>query len=319
MFASSRFAMSRRQCLMLLVVLLLAGGGTVANGAPDEHRFTIAFAQDTLGNDWRLAQTQGLEAAFRRYPEIRFIYTDAGGNSAQQVQDIEDLMAQGIDLLITSPRDAELMAPVIERVKARGIPVVLLSRRTSSHVHDSFIRADNRDIARQAARRLADRLGGRGRILMLQHIPTTTPAIERTEGFIEELRGYPDMHIVAIKRADSLRDKAIMAIEEALAEGLQFDAIYAQSDSMASGARTALRRAGIDPASIPITGIDYIAEAREAIRSGEQDASFVYPTFAAEGAEVAMRILRGETVPHEIVVPSQMVTRDNVDVVQPIF
>ncbi len=319
MLASSGLARLIRQCLMVLPTLLLSGGGALAQTAPDEHRFNIAFAQDTLGNDWRLAQTRGLEAAFRRYPEVRFIYTDAGGNSAQQVQDIEDLVARGIDLLITSPRDAELMAPVIERVKSRGIPVVLLSRSTSSNAHDSFIRADNRDIARQAARRLADRLGGSGRILMLQHIPTTTPAIERTEGFVDELRRYPDMHIVAIKRADSLRDKAIMAIEEALAEGLQFDAIYAQSDSMASGARTALRRAGIDPASIPIIGIDYISEAREAIRLGEQDASFVYPTFAAEGADVAMRILRGESVPREIIVPSQMVTRDNVESVQPIF
>ncbi len=291
----------------------------MAQSAPPAPRFNVAFAQDTLGNDWRRAQTFGLEAAFRKYPEIRFMHTDAGGNTAQQVQDIEDLVARGIDLLITSPRDAALMAPVIERVKARGIPVVLLSRRTTSDAHDSFIRADNRDIARQAARRLAERLKGQGRILVLQHIPTTTPAIERTEGFLEELARHPGLKVVATKRADSLRDKAILAVEEALAEGIAFDAIYAQSDSMASGARAALRRAGIDPRSLPIVGIDYIAEAREAIRAGEQDASFVYPTFAKEGAEVAVRILRGEKVPHEIVVPSLMVTQDNVERVEPIF
>jgi len=308
-----------RDLLLVVLILLLLASAALAQGAPGARPLTVAFAQDTLGNDWQRAQTQGLEAAFRRHPDIRFIHTDAGGSSAQQVQDIEDLVARGIDLLITSPRDAALMAPVIERVKARGIPVILLSRRTTSDAHDSFIRADNRDIARQAARRLAARMGGQGRILMLQHIPTTTPAIERTEGFLEELRRYPAMRVVAVKRADSLRDKAILATEEALAEGLAFDAIYAQSDSMAAGARTALRRAGIEPRTIPTTGIDYIAEAREAIRAGEQDASFVYPTFAAEGADIAVRILRGEKVPHEIVVPSQMVTRDNVERVEPIF
>ncbi|MDD3519496.1 MAG: substrate-binding domain-containing protein, partial [Chromatiales bacterium] len=213
----------------------------------------------------------------------------------------------------------DLMTPVIERVTARGIPVVLLSRRTTGDVYTTFIHTDNRAIARQAADRLARRLNGQGRVLILQHIPTTTPAIERTEGFLEALAKYPGMQVAAIKRADSLRDKAILAVEEALAGGLKFDAIYAQSDSMASGARAALRRAGIDPATIPIIGIDYIAEAREAIRAGEQDASFVYPTFAPEGAEVAMRILRGEKVPKTIVVESRMVTRDNVESVEPIF
>lgn len=282
-------------------------------------RWVVGFAQDTLGNDWRRAQTEGLAAAFARHPEVRFIHTDAGGNTAQQVQDIQSLVSEGVDVLITSPRDAELMAPVIERVRAQGIPVVLLSRRTSSDGHTSFIRADNREIARQAARHLAERLKGQGSILVLQHIPTTSVAMERTEGFFEELKKYPGLSVVAMKRADSLRDKAILAIEEALAEGLRFDAIYAQSDSMASGARAALRRAGIDPGSLPIVGIDYIAEAREAIRKGEQDASFRYPTFAEEGAEITLRILRGEAVPHEVVVDSVKVTRDNVERIAPIF
>lgn len=282
-------------------------------------RWTIGFAQDTLSNDWRRAQTEGLARAFASHPEIRFRHTDAGGNTARQVQDIERLVDEGVDLLITSPRDAELMAPVIDRVRARGIPVVLLSRRTASDSHNVFIRAENRAIARQAAAHLAQRLGGKGRILMLQHIPTTTPAIERTEGFMEELAKHPGMSVVAVRRADSLRDKAILAVDEVLAAGIEFDAIYAQSDSMAAGARAALQRRGIDPASIPTVGIDYIAEAREAIRAGKQDASFLYPTFAKEGAEAALRLLRGEPVAHEIVVETEKITRDNVELVEPIF
>lgn len=283
------------------------------------ERRTIAFAQDTLANDWRQAQTRGLEAAFRRHPHIRFIHTNAQGNTARQILDIEDLLAQSIDLLITSPRDAQLMTPVIEKVMERGIPVVLLSRRINSERYTTFIRADNREIGRQAARYLAQRLGGKGRILMLQHIPTTTPAIDRTEGFQEGLQDYPGLSIAAIRRADSLRDKAIQAVEEALAQGLAFDAIYAQSDSMAAGARVALKQAGRDPRQIPIVGIDYISEAREAIRTGEQAASFVYPVFAREGAETALAILAGKRIPKEIVVPTTLVTRANVEQVSPIF
>jgi len=88
---------------------------------------------------------------------------------------------------------------------------------------------------------------------------------------------------------------------------------------MAAGARLALMGAGIDPKSIPLVGIDYIPEAREAIRAGEQYASFTYPTCGDVGADIALRILRGEAVPRQIEVPSQMVTQDNVDQVESIF
>ena len=309
--------MLRRRFLQTSLLALPLGRAVSAHAQPSVK--VVAFAQDTLGNDWRRAQTRGLEEAFAAQPGIRFIHTDAQGNTARQILDIEELAASGIDLLITSPRDAELMSPVIERVMDRGIPVVLLSRRVNGDRYTTFIRADNREIGRQAAAYLARRLNGKGRILVLQHIPTTTPAIERTEGFQQELARHPGMAIAAIHRADSLRDKAIEVVGEAIRENLAFDAIYAQSDSMASGARVALKQAGRDPRKLPIVGIDYIAEAREAIRSGEQAASFVYPVFAREGAEAALAILAGKPVSKEIVVPSTLVTRENVERVPPIF
>ena len=136
---------------------------------------------------------------------------------------------------------------------------------------------------------------------------------------MEAIKRYPDIEIAAIRRADSLRGMAIQVVDQALAEGLKFDAIYAQSDSMAAGARIALEKAGIDPGSIPTVGIDYINEAREAIQQGKQAASFTYPTFGKAGAEAAIKILSGKPVPKEVVVESMQVTRDNVDQVPPIF
>lgn len=301
--------------LTVLAIPLVAGAGPW----PGDRTFLVGFAQDHMANDWRAAQVRDIQRELARYPFIRFIYTDAGGKTAQQVLDIEDLVTRGVDLLITSPRDAEAMVPVISKVYRSGIPVVLLSRRTLGDEYNVFIRASNRSIARKAARYLGKRLGSKGRILILQHIPTTTPGIHRTEGFKEEIANYPGIEIAAMKRADSLRHMAIQAVEETVEEGIKFDAIYAQSDSMASGARLALKRLGIDPATIPITGIDYISEARDAILSGEQAASFTYPTFGKEGAEYALRLLRGETVPKEVIVESLMVTRENVESVDPIF
>ena len=310
----------RASCCVLLVLALFTLQPVMAKEPwPGDRTFLIGFAQDHMANDWRAAQVRDIQRELDRYPFVRFIYTDAGGKTAQQVLDIEDLVAKGVDLLITSPRDAEAMAPVISKVYRSGIPVVLLSRRTVGEDYSVFIRASNRSIARKAADYLGKRLGGKGRVLILQHIPTTTPAIHRTEGFKEQIANYPGIEIAAMKRADSLRHLAIKAVEEAVAEGIKFDAIYAQSDSMASGARLALKRLGIDPTTIPITGIDYISEARDAILAGEQAASFTYPTFGKEGAEYALRLLRGEAVPKEVIVESIMVTRENAESVEPIF
>lgn len=308
--------------LLVVITLMFACGcdGVVAAETAKGKRWVVAFAQDTMANDWRAAQVRDLQKAFAAYPEIEFIYTDANGDTARQVQDIEKLAAWGVDVLITSPRDAELMREPIARVYRKGIPVILLSRRVNGDEFTQFITADNRAIGRQAAQYLARQLGGKGRVLVLQGVPTASSAIDRTAGFNETLKQYPGLKVVAVRPADYLRAQAIQRIEEVLAERLQFDAIYSQSDSMAIGAILALKKAGIDPKKIPITGIDYISEAREAIRAGELAATFTFPTAAKEGAAAALRLLRGEkTGRKELTIGSVAVTRANVDKAAPIF
>jgi ribose transport system substrate-binding protein len=281
---------------------------------------TVGFAQDTLANDWRRAQVEELRRAFAAgAPPVDLIVTDANADVARQVRDVEDLIHRKVDVLITSPRDGRVMAPVIGSAYHAGTPVILLTRSIPNQDYSTLVGADDRAIARKAARFMADRLKGRGNILMLQGVPTASTAIDRTAGFLEELRQHPGLKVSAIKVGNYLRPDAIRAVEEALQEQIPFEAIYAQSDSMAAGARLALRKAGRDPARLLIVGIDYIAEAREAIRKGEQAASFTYPTGAQEAAGAARALLRGETVPKRIVVESVMVTRDNVEQIRPIF
>jgi ribose transport system substrate-binding protein len=305
--------------LLALLVVALPLHASAAEAGSDPRPLHIGFSQDTFGNDWRLAQAQALEQAFAAHPEVRLTVRNGRGSTAQQILDIEALTDEGVDLLMTSPKDSGAMSPVIASAYRRGIPVVLLTRRIDTDAFTSYVGPDDEGIARQAARFMAERLGGSGRILMLKGVPNATTAVVRTDAFLDELRRHPGLHVVAAKTANYLRSDAIRAVEAVLEEGIRFDAIYAQSDSMASGARMALKRAGIAPGSLLIVGIDYIAEAREAIRRGEQAASFIYPVCAQEGAAIALRILRGEPVPKRVVVDSVMVTRDNVDQVDPIF
>ncbi len=308
--------------LLIACVVSVCGllSSVVAADPVSKTKYVVAFAQDTMANDWRAAQVRQIKEALARQPDIEFVFSDAQGNTARQIQDIEDFAARGVDVLITSPRDAKLMREPIARVFRTGIPVILLSRRVDGNEFTQFISPDNRSIARQAARHLAQRLNGKGRILVLQGVPTASSAIERTEGFEDELKKHPGLRIVAMKSADYLRATAIQKVEEVIAEKIGFDAIYSQSDSMALGAILAMKKAGIDPRKIPITGIDYISDSREAIRAGELSATFTFPTAGKEGAAAAIRLLRGgKPVAREVTVDSQAITRDNIETVTPIF
>ncbi len=305
--------------LIIVTICVYVGGQAAHSSEKSSKPWLVGFAQDTMSNDWRIAQVKELEREFKKHPSVKFFYTDAKGQTAKQIRDIEDMINMKVDVLITSPRDAKLMTPVISNAYQNGIPVVLISRRIESDDFTTYIHPDNRRIAVQAARYIAQKLEGKGKVFILQHIPTTTPAIQRTESFLQEIKKHKGIRVSGMKVANSLRSDAIKMTEEALREGLEFDAIYAQSDSMASGARLALKKAGMDLSKIVIVGIDYISEAREAIRRGEQDASFTYPTGGKEGAEFTMKILQGQKVPKEFIIESVQMTRDNVEAVEPIF
>ncbi|MCW9056041.1 MAG: substrate-binding domain-containing protein [Gammaproteobacteria bacterium] len=284
-----------------------------------KKQYVIAYAQDNMANDWRARQIKQLQEELAKYPVIKFIYTDAKGSTAKQIHDIEDFMYKKVDILMTSPRDGKLMTPVISKVYNSGIPVILVTRNIESNDFTSFVAPDDREIAKQAATFIADRLNGHGDILILKGVPTATTAIQRTEGFMEEIRKYPGIKIAAVKVANYLRADAIRMMDEVIIEGTKYDAIYAQSDSMASGARLAMIKSGIDPSTKIIVGIDYISEAREAIKNGTQAASFLYPTSAREAASVALDVLHNKKVSKRVNVGTRIITRDNVDEITPIF
>ena len=274
--------------------------------------YTVAFAQDTMSNDWRAAQVHDVERELSKYPFIKFVFTDAKGSSARQAMDIERLANDGADLIITSPRDANIMAPVISKIYKKGVPVILLTRRISGNDYTMFIGADDYAIGRQAAKYLAVALNNKGRVIMLKGVATATTSIKRTQGFLDQIKHFPNIAVIAEEHADYRRNKAIRVMEKLLQVEMKFDAVYAQSDSMATGARMAMKKFGINPKSKIIVGIDYIEEARKAIIIGEQSASFTYPTAGKEGAESAVRILKGNKVKKNQSIDFTMMVKENI-------
>lgn len=302
--------------ILALLALVLWGLATPAFAG---ERVLVGFAQDTLANDWRAAQVRQFQAALAGNPRVELVVTNAEGSTAQQMMDIERLVAQGVRILVTSPRDGKALAPALAEAHRRGVKVVLLTRRAATDDFTTFIAPDDHEIGRRAADYLGNRLKGSGTVLMLPGIPTASTAQARAAGFRAGLAAFPGIRLIESRPANFLRADALQVVEELLAAGTRFDAIFAQSDSMAAGARMALRGAGIDPASRPTIGIDYIPESRKAILAGEQEASLTYPTCATEGADIVLRLAANQPVPRQIVVDSTLVTRANAHDVPPVF
>ncbi|MDH5484672.1 MAG: substrate-binding domain-containing protein [Gammaproteobacteria bacterium] len=277
-----------------------------------DPQLVIGFPEDNMSNDWRAAQMNEIEKALLPYTNIRFLMADAAGSIAKNILDIEEMVDQGVQLLFLGPKNPEALKPVIGQLRKKGIYIVLLTRKLSNDDYDVFISPNDVRIAHDAAQFMARHIGARGRILMLEGVPTTTTAQDRRRGFVTAIEQFEAIEIVS-RVANYSRADAIAAVEKLLKQGEKFDAIYAHNDAMAAGARFALQRAGIDPASIPTVGIDFLPEAREAILKGEQLASFTYPTCGKMGVDVALKLLQGKKVPRYIEVSSQLVTRKNVN------
>lgn len=276
-----------------------------------EERFIVGFPEDNMSNDWRAAQIREIEQAFKNHKEIKFISADAGGSVAKNILDINNMVAQGVQLLFLAPKNPAALNLIVADLRKKGIKIVLLTRKLNTEDYDVYISPDDFKIAYDAASLLANKLHGKGTILMLSGIATTTTAIERKRGFLAGLGNYPGLKIVE-KLANYSRTQAIMAVENILDENISFNAIYAHNDAMASGARYALKQAGIDPASKNIVGIDFLPEARDAIMKGEQLASFTYPTCGKIGVKAALSLLQGKKVERYISVPYVQVTSKNV-------
>jgi ribose transport system substrate-binding protein len=248
--------------------------------------------------------------------DIRFIYRDAGGSTAVQMQQIKRLITDKIDVLVVSPRESRGLSQVIREAYHAGIPVVLQGRRIDGDAYTTYIAPDNRAIAEEAAQFINQALPEGGKLLMLSGVAGNSVTLARTKHFLATLAPHFD---VIERGADFIRARALIATDRLLQQGLRFDAIYAQSDSMAIGARLALKKHGMDPGDLVIVGIDYIQAAQKALLAGEQSVSYTYPTGGKEGAAIVERIIDGRPVPKQITLDHQMVTPSQANQVEPIF
>lgn len=302
---------------MGLLVLGLVGcskSGPKKHAGTAEDPWVIGMSQCNLNEPWRKQMDEDIAKAASAHKNIKMIFKDAQNDSLRQQAQVGELVDQGIDLLIISPKEATpLTRPVAEAYK-KGIPVVVLDRAVDGDQYSVFIGADNVKIGREAGKWLARALGGKGKIVELKGLMTSTPGRDRHKGFREGLDPGKNAGLSVVFEADMqwLEPSARKEMESALSAQKEIDAVYAHNDPGAHGAYLAAKAAGRQ--NLKFVGIDALPHEGVAyVKQGILDATFAYPTGGAEAIAAALKLLAKEAVPKQITLGTRLYTRENVE------
>ena len=293
--------------LLLLLPLFLSCGGSA------KKQYVIGVSQCSE-DVWREKLNEELRIAALYYNNVDLRIKSAYDDVKLQTEQINSFVDEGVDLLIVAPGQVTI-SPAIDRAYEKGIPVIIFDRRTRSDKYTAYIGADNKEIGSSMGEYLVGALPGSGRILELCGLSTSSPAIERSEGFDSVVATRPGLEIVAQAHADWTEQGAYRVMDSLLSQPHpQFDCLFAHNDRMAMGARRAAAKHGLDLNSIQFCGIDAMPQkggGMQLVADGTLFASFIYPTRGDEVIQLAMNILTKKKYNRENRLSSALVSHDN--------
>jgi ribose transport system substrate-binding protein len=281
-----------------LLVAVLAGCGGQPDGKSGAAKRKIVgaalltqthvFYQDLVAAMKDEAEKQGLS--------MRLQYAEF--DSRKQNDQIDTFIAQKVDAIVVAPTDSSGITPVIAAARANGIPVFTVDIAAHGADVTSHIASYNEHGGALLGEFLAKRLNGKGKIAIIDH-PSVASVQERTRGFENALKNYPEMSIVQRVPSEGQRDKALRATQDLLQAQPDLSAIFGVNDDSALGALAAVEAAGLQD-KIAIVGFDGTPEAEAAIKAGKalKADAVQYPRKIGEKtAQIIAAYLRGESVP----------------------
>ena len=298
--------------MMLLSAVLLSC-------TPADKKYIIGVSQCSE-DIWREKQNAELRmgAYFHENVELRF--AAAYDSDERQVQQIDSLVATGIDLLIVAPNQVATISPAIDRAFDKGIPVIVFERKTNSQKYTAFISADNYEMGRVMGEYIVSRLGGNGNVLEIKGLAESSPSIERHNGFMDAIKDAPDIKVVGSLQGDWTEPTAQEVTKEWLLKNqdVRVDLVFGANDRTAMGARKAVANSKLYTLNSTLyCGIDGLPGENggiQLVRDSLLDASYIYPTHGDQIIDLAIRILEDKPYEKETLMMSALVTRDNAKV-----
>jgi inositol transport system substrate-binding protein len=265
-----------------------------------------------LSSEFIVMLNQAISAKARELG-VKVVVNDAQRSPEKQVQQVESFLAQKVDAIVLNPCEVEASSPAVDKAVAAGVPIVNVNSETKS-APTAFIGSRDEESARLALEYLAKRLKGKGNIVMMHGYMGQAAQIKRDQGAREILSKNPGLKLLADQTAEWDRAKAMALMENWIQSfGTNINAVFAQNDEMAMGALIALEQAKLKDKVI-VAGVDAIADALQAVKAGRLDATVFQDSRGQGGGalETAVKIVRKEPYEKQVLIPFQLVTRENV-------
>ncbi len=265
---------------------------------------------------WRDKLNNELVMSTYQHDNVTLKFASANDNDRLQKQQIEQFIKEGVNLLIVSPNQIHTISSVIDKAYDAGIPVILFDRKTDSRKYTAFIGADNYEAGHEIGDFIGQQLEGKGNIAEICGLQASSPAIERNRGFMDALKNYPDIKVVARGYGDWIKESGVTAMDSILVQSKEsFQYVFAQNDRMALGALQSIKKHKVK--GIKIVGIDALpvpGGGMENVRDGNLEASYIYPTRGDSVMQLALNILEKKPYKRDNYLKGALVTKANANV-----
>lgn len=315
-------------CLVLVLALGLAacnddnsGSSTDTNdaGASGNSDYEIGVVVKTLGNPFFKEISYGaIEMGETLGVKINAKATAKEGEIEEQISICEDLLAGGIDALVVTPQHSEGIAPAVTQAQSQGVPFIAVDTNVNGVDVESYIGMDNVEAGYIIGKLVCEKMGGKGKMVILQGMAGASTSEERTEGYVKAVAEYPNIEIVASQNANFEQDTAQQVMSDILQANSNIDGVLSCGDLMALGAIISLEEQGYTIGGddgVVIGAYDISVAALESVQNGELYVAGYHwgKLYGAWGVELAVRALNGEEIPARVTSPHSEITKDNVD------
>ena len=300
--------MKRKLHLIIYVAIIV-----LLTGCAQQPRKYVIGVSQCSEDTWRDKLNDELKMG--EYLNDSLIVKLASSNDDNMLQNkqVNQFIDEGVDLLIVSPNQLSAISKAVERAYDKGIPVILYDRKTNSDKYTAFIGCDNYTIGKSMGTFIAHQLQGKGRIVEIRGLEGSSPALERHRGFMDAIKPYPGVQVVASEGGNWKEEGGIQAMKRILKQTQDFDYVFAHNDCLAWGAYVAARQMRVKR-NYKYTGVDGMATeggGLELVRDGIFEASYLYPTKGDEVIALAMKILKHQPYERDNYLSTSIITQAN--------
>lgn len=266
----------------------------------------IGLSVSTLNNPFFVSLKNGVVKEAKKQG-MDVVIVDAQNDSAKQVNDVEDLLQQGVDVLLINPTDSAAISTAVQSANNIGIPVVTLDRSADKGKVETLVASDNVKGGEMAADYIVEKIGEGAKVAELEGTPGASATRERGKGFHNVADQKLD--VAAKQSADFDRTKGLNVMENLLQGNSDIKAVFAHNDEMALGAIQAINSSGRD---VLVVGFDGNEDAVNAVKGGKLAATVAQqPELIGELAvKAASDVLKGKKVEENIAAPLKLMTKE---------